>query len=293
MQAADINWRPLGELFVEQGLISEEELEGALVAQGETHGRLGEILVSRGLVSERELTRVLVDQLGRELEQDGVRSLRAFDSGQRESARAEQRTVAAPPLADRGDPAGNGDLSGSDSIRAPSAFEAALAKEREDLEAALNERRAALKAALAEASPAAQPDVPVAPRDETHHAEEVERTLREQTEALNVRLAALEASFADERTRHRQSLVELEHERATHRRVLQEIEHERATHSRVLQELDQARSQARVETTELRSSLERLRKELTRLDETTSWFEYWSGSSPPTSATAEGTSAGT
>ncbi len=97
-------------------------------------------------------------------------------------------------------------------------------------------------------------------------------------EALNARLAALEASFADERAKHRQSLEELEAERSGHRRVIQE--------------LDQARGQARLETSELRSSLEKLRAELTRLDETTSWFEYWSGSAAlPTVETEPGAPA--
>src|SRR5581483_6776776 len=67
MEAAHITWRPLGQLFVERGLITQDELEEALVEQEETRKRLGAILVSRGLVSGPELTSVLVDQLGMEL----------------------------------------------------------------------------------------------------------------------------------------------------------------------------------------------------------------------------------
>src|SRR5438105_7254091 len=67
MEAAHITWRPLGELFVERGLITQDELEEALVEQRETRKRLGTILVGRGLVSGPELTSVLVDQLGMEL----------------------------------------------------------------------------------------------------------------------------------------------------------------------------------------------------------------------------------
>src|SRR5438105_15949572 len=67
MEAAHITWRPLGQLFVERGLITQDELEEALVEQRETRKRLGAILVSRGLVSGPELTSVLVDQLGMEL----------------------------------------------------------------------------------------------------------------------------------------------------------------------------------------------------------------------------------
>src|SRR5256885_7161220 len=67
MEAAHIPWRPLGQLFVERGLITQDELEEALVEQRETRKRLGAILVARGLVSGPELTSVLVDQLGMEL----------------------------------------------------------------------------------------------------------------------------------------------------------------------------------------------------------------------------------
>src|SRR5690349_12487265 len=67
MEAAHITWRPLGQLFVERGLLAQEELEEALVEQRDTGKRLGAILVERGLVSGPELTSVLVDQLGMEL----------------------------------------------------------------------------------------------------------------------------------------------------------------------------------------------------------------------------------
>jgi hypothetical protein len=281
MQAAEINWRPLGELFVEQGLINEDELEEALSEQRETKARLGQILVSRGLVSGRELTRVLVDQLGHELEKDGEPRLRV-DGSRRKKARAEQGTLnglAPPGLNGAPD---TGDIPGNDTPPPASAFEAALAKEREDLEEALNERRAALQAVLAEAPIPPQADVPDLPPsapEATHDSEDVAAAAREQMEALTARLAALETSFADERAQHRQALQQLEAERSGHRRVLQE--------------LDQARQQARTETTELRSSLEKLRSELARLDQTTSWFEYWSGSAALRRAEAGDTGTGT
>src|SRR2546423_8006545 len=76
MEAAHITWRPLGQLFVERGLITQDELEEALVEQRETRKRLGAILVGRGFVSRPELTSVLVDQLGMELRKES-----AFGSG--------------------------------------------------------------------------------------------------------------------------------------------------------------------------------------------------------------------
>ena len=45
MEAARIPWRPLGRVLVEQGLLSEDELERALEEQALTGRRLGETLV--------------------------------------------------------------------------------------------------------------------------------------------------------------------------------------------------------------------------------------------------------
>jgi hypothetical protein len=67
VEAAQVTWRPLGELFVARGLITEAELDVALEEQAATGKRLGEILVERGLVSGPDLTSVLMDQLGVEV----------------------------------------------------------------------------------------------------------------------------------------------------------------------------------------------------------------------------------
>jgi len=70
MEAASLPWRPLGELFVGRGLITEAELETALAEQAATGKRLGEILVERGLVSGPDLTDALMDQLGTEISKE-------------------------------------------------------------------------------------------------------------------------------------------------------------------------------------------------------------------------------
>src|SRR5439155_8354376 len=57
-------WRPLGKLLVELGLVTESQLERALAAQREEQCRLGEILVSRGLLSGAELAQALAEQHG-------------------------------------------------------------------------------------------------------------------------------------------------------------------------------------------------------------------------------------
>jgi predicted nucleic acid-binding Zn-ribbon protein len=72
VEAARIPSRLLGELLVEDGLITTDELEDALVAQAECGKRLGEVLVERKLVSGPELTAALMKQFGVEMaKQDG------------------------------------------------------------------------------------------------------------------------------------------------------------------------------------------------------------------------------
>src|SRR5690348_1797078 len=91
MEAAHITWRPLGQLFVERGLITQDELEEALVEQQETRKRLGAILVSRGLVSGPELTSVLVDQLGMELTKESGFGSGLWDEIRRRHPRTSNR----------------------------------------------------------------------------------------------------------------------------------------------------------------------------------------------------------
>jgi len=67
VEAAHLPWRPLGRLLVEQGLLSEDELERALAEQVSTGSRLGETMIQLGFVSRPALTRALADQYGIEL----------------------------------------------------------------------------------------------------------------------------------------------------------------------------------------------------------------------------------
>lgn len=67
MEAAHVPWRPLGRLLVEQGLLSEDELERALEEQASTGGRLGETLIELGFVSHPAMSRALAGQYGIEL----------------------------------------------------------------------------------------------------------------------------------------------------------------------------------------------------------------------------------
>ncbi len=75
MEAARVPQQLLGDLFVEKGLITAEELAEALAEQKETGKRLGHILVKKGFVSGPALTTVLAEQLGVEMEkQEGFGS---------------------------------------------------------------------------------------------------------------------------------------------------------------------------------------------------------------------------
>jgi type IV pilus assembly protein PilB len=55
--------RRIGELLRAAGLISEEQLAGALREQDNGGGRLGEVLVRRGVLNELQLTQILSNQL--------------------------------------------------------------------------------------------------------------------------------------------------------------------------------------------------------------------------------------
>ena len=67
VEAAQIPWRPLGQLLVEQGLLTADQLEQALAKQKETEQRLGEAIVQLGFVSGPELASALAAQYGIEL----------------------------------------------------------------------------------------------------------------------------------------------------------------------------------------------------------------------------------
>jgi hypothetical protein len=64
MSVAEPLWLPLGELLVERGLLSERQLELALLEQRRTGRRIGEVLVGFGYVSEQSLATTLLEQVG-------------------------------------------------------------------------------------------------------------------------------------------------------------------------------------------------------------------------------------
>ena len=54
--------RPLGEIFVERGMATEEQLDEALRIQSESGERLGEILVRMGVIQRLDLAGALAEQ---------------------------------------------------------------------------------------------------------------------------------------------------------------------------------------------------------------------------------------
>ena len=59
----------LGELLVQQGKMSERDVERTLLAQGEMGDMFGQVLVKLGLVSEQDVAQALSEQLGIPLQQ--------------------------------------------------------------------------------------------------------------------------------------------------------------------------------------------------------------------------------
>ena len=55
--------KPLGELLLDRGLISDEDLKNALALQHERREKIGRILIDLGYVAERDVVSVLSDQL--------------------------------------------------------------------------------------------------------------------------------------------------------------------------------------------------------------------------------------
>jgi len=100
VEAAHIAWRPLGRLLVEQGLLTDEELELALTKQQTTGRRLGETIVECGFVSPPDLSNALAAQYGIELKTEtgfGT-GLRALIQHRHENYRGRPTLISVPNL---------------------------------------------------------------------------------------------------------------------------------------------------------------------------------------------------
>ena len=79
-------WRPLGEMLVERGLLTEDQLVEALDEQERSGRPLGEIVRERFRLSSGALERILRDQRDLELELD-----RGYASGLRDALKRRSR----------------------------------------------------------------------------------------------------------------------------------------------------------------------------------------------------------
>jgi len=57
------NWKKIGQMLIDKGLITEEQLKEALESQKETNQFLGRILVEKGFIKEEDLLSTLSGQL--------------------------------------------------------------------------------------------------------------------------------------------------------------------------------------------------------------------------------------
>ncbi len=71
MKQVHFPWRPLGAILVEDGLLTETQLELAVAEQRRTGRMLGQILVDFGYLTGFALARVLADQHGVDLQKTG------------------------------------------------------------------------------------------------------------------------------------------------------------------------------------------------------------------------------
>jgi type IV pilus assembly protein PilB len=62
MEAANHPWPAVGSLLLRDGLVTQEDLEAALVQQRGSGKRLGEVLVDRGTVTRTQIARALAEQ---------------------------------------------------------------------------------------------------------------------------------------------------------------------------------------------------------------------------------------
>jgi len=83
--ATNESWRRLGDIFVERGFVTPDQLEQALMRQRETGERVGEALVAQGSISKFELAGALAEQAS------------ALDLAAAEQAAAAQAATAPEP----------------------------------------------------------------------------------------------------------------------------------------------------------------------------------------------------
>jgi hypothetical protein len=219
MDAAPIQWRPLGQILVDRGLLTPEELEEVLLAQQESGRPLGQIIVDRRLISAPTLASMLAEQCGVELETDTGFGTGLWTAIQRrhdtEGRRGgELRAVPAPdepasePLAavER-----NGTVEPVAEPEEPTPGRVAAVEAAEGLSKELADRLEEANARVAELEEALQKRQPSRKGTQGQAAERERAKLRAEQDRLRERELALEAR-ADELADRARELAE--HEQA-------------------------------------------------------------------------------
>lgn len=228
MDAAPIQWRPLGQILVDRGLLSPEELEEVLLAQQETGRPLGQILVDRRLISAPTLASMLAEQCGVELETDsgfgtGLWSAiqRRHDTGNRR--RADLSVVPAPeapvseelPAVEEEEPHPEIVSPAAEQAARSDDAEAAMAQLAEanarvvELEEALQEREQELEQLEKRQAPNGQAPQQAKLRKQLDQVEAERHALAQRADDLRERQLALEARAA-ELAEHERELAERE-----------------------------------------------------------------------------------
>jgi hypothetical protein len=228
MDAARIQWRPLGQMLVDRGLLTPEELEEVLQDQQQSGRPLGQIIVDRKLISGPTLAVTLAEQCGVELATDTGFGTGLWTAIQRRHKEENRRRVHLRPVPARSRPTSE---TGSPDEESERVSLSAETEERgpavvndpptTELEAALQARDDSVAALEAEGRARAQALEQLleqlADRDErlremAGHSRELEATSAQLAEA-NAQVAELEAAV-QERQRRIEALEAEEHTRA-------------------------------------------------------------------------------
>jgi hypothetical protein len=266
MEGSPETWRLLGELFVERGLITGDELAGALDEQSRTGCRLGTILISRGIVSEPELTSALVEQIGI----DGLVEELEIAAAEVDAGRGERRRFLSwrtrgsdDKAGDDAEPAEPASLASDllDSVldeppvrksggRGPLGWLASMRQSLDDAEAEANrltgKLAGAAKALSDERDRAAEREAMLDRETERREAAELEiQSLRTRVADQSQALSRLEARAGDLAARIAAATTELETEKAArehaeqaHAQVAAQLEAHEAEAGRLIRQLD-------------------------------------------------------
>jgi DNA repair exonuclease SbcCD ATPase subunit len=204
MDAARIQWRPLGQMLVDRGLLTPEELEEVLQDQQQSGRPLGQIIVDRKLISGPTLAVTLAEQCGVELATDTGFGTGLWTAIQRRHKEENRRRTHLRPVSD--EESERLILSAETEERGPAVVNDPPTTE---LEAALQERDASVAALQAEGRARAQALEQLleqlADRDErlremAGHSRELDATSAQLAEA-NARVAELEEAVQERQRR--------------------------------------------------------------------------------------------